>query len=511
MNQATNGAGKLYAWNGGIWGLAIAAGEDRDEDRAVETTTGYAIPLADLMRAHFAGEAREIPAAPMTPAPVSSVALAAPAAPSSGDVEAGEMDHGGKARAEEKIARARAAGIHVPATRQDGLFFDAGTAVMPEAWASERQAFDALPTGETQIPRVRDAIRAEDRENVTVPAWDLRLSARTGKLGHKPSETGQTDPRMVWEPGKRALQGWYQRAGIGTIPEHWPTHVRAQAANALCVDFEKTRPAASLVNGQDPLVTVRVQRAARGGPRAFAVVSPSYAPFDGDLVLDALLHALPRGARVGVDYDPSTARGRVEIITLQEERPVVGEPFRTSFTVGWDDTGGGSVWGDGGLFSVRCLNLTRIYTSAGSFSLRHAGSVGKLARRFRQEFDKIARALHAFTDDYSRAASEELTNKERRDSAELLQGIYRSLLQRDLVPVKGRREDAVKELAIQAMSDENHAGLTRAGVANGITRYAHRVNQDPWMRDELETAAGRIISSRGPAATLDYLARETAA
>jgi len=509
--QATSATGngascKRYAWLGAIWSPSYAASGDPDDDQAISEGTGARIALSSLIRAIFMGEASEIPAAPMTPAPTSARVLSPQTSAEDGP-KAGDMDLAGKARAEDKIRQARAAGLMVPASKADGLLYDVGTAVMPEAWASERKDFDKLPTGETRLPMVRDAIRAEDRTNVTIPAWDLRLSPRSGKLGAKPGEDGKTDPAQVWTPSRRALQGFYARAGIGAVPDHWPTDIRATAVNSLCVRFEKERPAAQLINGQDPIVQVRV---ARSTGRAFAVVSPSYGQFDGDLVLEALLAALPRGARVNVDYDPEAARGRVEIVTLQEERPVVGEPFKTSFSVGWDDTGGGSVWGDGGLFSARCLNLTRIYTSAGSFRMRHAGSVGRLARRFRQEFDRIARVVSQFSQAYGHAAAEELTNAERIEGTEFLQGIYRSLMQRDLVPVKGRREDAVKELAIQALADENHAGLTRAGVANGITRYAHRVNQDPWMRDELETAAGRLLWAPKPV-KLDYLAKEISA
>lgn len=468
-----NGASR-YSWLGKTWTQVV-----RDGAVMVVTDQGEIATTDEIMRALYKGEA---------------VTVRDKAEP-----KAGEHDEAGAARAKAKIEAARTAGIAVPASKADGLFYDVGTAVMLESWASERKDFEAMPAASEVIPTVRAQIKAELRQDVEHAAWDLRVSKSTGKVGDPKQPSAEA---MV--PTRRALQGFYSRSGVGQVPDHWPTDIRAGAVNALCERFAKERPPSLLVNGDDPRVVLRVQRA-RG--RAFACVSPTYAAFDGDLVLEALLDAVPRGARVSVDYDPDAARGRVEIVTLQEERPVVGEPFRTSFTVGWDDTGAGSIWGDGGLFSARCLNLTRIWTSAGTFRIRHAGTVRNLAHRFDREFDRVAQVVHGFAAQYGKAASEELTNEEKLDSAEFIQGVYRSLLQRELVPVRGRREEAVGALAAQFFADENHAGLTRAGVTNGVTRYAHRANADPWQRDELERAAGRILSG---AVGLGYLAREAA-
>lgn len=467
---------KRYDWNGATWTAAVGT-------EVATSDAGGKVELDALLRAIFNGEAKEL----------------TPEVPKS-EPKAGEMDAAGKARAEAKIAKAAELGASLPKSQADGLYFDVGTAVMPEAWASERKAFEKLARGDEALPKVRDQIRAEDRENFEFAAWDLRMSPRTGKLGDP------KNPANAWQPTRRGFQGFCQRSGIGSIPEHWPSDIKAEAVNELCRRFATTRPEGLLTRGEDPRVSVRVQKA-RG--KAFAVTSPSYGQFDGDLVAEALLQALPSGSRVAVDYDPDAARGRVEIVTLQEERPVVGEPFKTSFTVGWDDTGGGSVWGDGGLWSARCLNLTRIWMSVGAFSLRHAGAVHKLARRFRTEFDRIAAVVAKFSTAYGHAASEELTNAEKVEANEFVQGIYRSLLQRELVLVKGRREEAVSALTMQFLADENRAGLTRAGIANGLSRFAHRVNADPWMRDDLERAAGRILWSKSPI-PLHYLAKEVA-
>ena len=496
---------KRYTWQGRSWAVVVADSGCTDDDTVV-SDDGEERPIGDLLLALHKGSAIEQAAVPAAIAPAAAPRLAVvpanPYAAAPSVVKAGELDAAGKARAQGRIDTAKALGVALPSSKADGLFYDLGTAVDEGAWASERKAFEELPTGEVKLPQVREAIRAEAREDFTFAAWDLRMSKTSGKLGDPERPTTH-----AFLPTRRGLQTFTTRAGIGSMPDHWPTDIKAGVVNDLCKRYAAERPSQLLqADGSDPAVVLRVQKS-RG--RIFAVVSPSYAAFDGNLVLESLLAALPKGSRVNVDYDPDAARGRVEIVTLQEERPVVGEPFRTSFTVGWDDTGGGSIWGDGGLFSARCLNLTRIYTSTGTFRIRHVGSVGKLARTFRANFEKISRVVSQLSRAYGHAASEELTNAERIESTEFMSGIYRSLLQRELVPVRGRREEAVKALALQALADENGAGLTRAGVVNGITRYAHRVNEDPWMRDEIERAAGRILWSQN-SVRLDYLAKDVA-
>lgn len=486
MNSTTMTV-KQYAWRGQVWTQAMSNGAPLDEQEAV-SDTGEAVPMKELLFAIFNGAATPTEAnAPASEPPESS------------EIEAGEMDVAGKARAEQKFETAKRLGLTVPTSKEEGLFYDVGTAVMSESWSAERKGFAELPLGSEALPKVAKAIKAEGRENFTFEAWELRMSKSTGKLGNP-------ETKQAWEPTKRALQGFYQRSGIGTVPDHWPQDIKAATINDLMKRFGEELPTELLIDDKPPQAMLRVQTKRN---KAFAVVSPTYGQFDGDLVLEALERACPKGARTHVSYDPDAARGKVEIITLQEEKPVVGEVFKTSFTVGWDDTGGGSVWGDGGLWSARCLNLTRIWTNAGTFRMRHMGQVWKLAQTFRKRFDQIAAVIAEFAIGYGQAASEELTNKEKIESHEFMQGIYRSLLERELVPVKGRREEAVAALTMQALADENKAGLTRAGIANGITRYAHKVNQDPWLRDGLERAAGKILWSPRPV-KLDYLAKEAA-
>jgi len=433
---------------------------------------------------------------------------AGPAAPPA-PIAAGDIDQVGKARAELKIAHAKALNLNVPGSKKEGLFFDVGTAVMDSAWESERREFEGTPAAEVALPELRGDIRAEGRVDVKVEdLWSLRASPSTGKIGFSSDRS--------WQPTERALAGLYSRTGIGSIPSHWPDVIRAGAINAVqkhlveeFVKKEEARRAACVAKNEKFEPASRpdgVIRTRKDGS-CFAVVSTTYTAFDGDLVLEALEQALPKGSRVNLHYDRERARGRVEVVTLQEEKPVVGEPFKTSFTVGWDDTGGGSVWGGGGLWSARCLNLTRIWTNAGSFSIRHAGSVEKLAKRFRAEFSRIYSVVHQFSTAFGNAASEQLRPEGDISPEEFVKGVYRNLIAKQVLEVRGRKEEVIDDLLGQFLADENKAGLTRAGIANGITRYAHRVNKDPFARDGLERAAGRIISAP-KLVVLDSLGKE---
>ena len=262
MNTTTN-ISKRYVWNGLVWSA-------KNEETAI-CETGAMLPIEELMKALFNGEASVV---------------VAPVAPAS--VEAGDIDEAGKARAAAKIAKAADLGITLPASKADGLFYDLGTAVMAESWKAEREGFDRMKRGADVLPETRDAIRAEDRADLDFGAWDLRMSPQTGKLG--------VSPEQSWMPTKRGLDSFCARADVGKVPDHWPTDIKANAINAVVKRFAADfKPASD--NDAPPRVVLRVQRA-RG--KAFAAVSHSYTAFDGDKVLEALLEALPADARCNV-------------------------------------------------------------------------------------------------------------------------------------------------------------------------------------------------------------------
>jgi hypothetical protein len=77
-------------------------------------------------------------------------------------------------------------------------------------------------------------------------------------------------------------------------------------------------------------------------------------------------------------------------------------------------------------------------------------------------------------------------------------GVFRGLLDRELVKIPGRTEDIVQGLALCMAEDVSSAtvhGLTRASVVNALTRYAHTVVGDPWTADSISRDAGKLLLS----------------
>ena len=73
------------------------------------------------------------------------------------------------------------------------------------------------------------------------------------------------------------------------------------------------------------------------------------------------------------------------------------------------------------------------------------------------------------------------------------------VIERELVPVRGRREEAVGELVAAWEADRSADGpragtITRAGLTNAFTRWAHESpNSNEFFATEVETAASALL------------------
>ena len=81
--------------------------------------------------------------------------------------------------------------------------------------------------------------------------------------------------------------------------------------------------------------------------------------------------------------------------------------------------------------------------------------------------------------------------------AQVLPGLFNGALERELVPVRGRRPEVLKAL-VQAYEREpvKHTEVTRSDMVNAFTRYAHETEHDPFRAFEIEKAAGSLLFGR---------------
>ena len=169
-----------------------------------------------------------------------------------------------------------------------------------------------------------------------------------------------------------------------------------------------------------------------------------------------------------------------------------------------------------------CLNLIILDKAIGvDIRIKHTGSVEALAKRFQEAFAKALGSVEPFRKSWNWAVQErdeKLVERVQGTTSEeiselpataVLPGLFNGILERDLVPVKGRRADVVPKLLEMHAQDEaaDEYGVSRASIVNAFTRYAHVVENDPFLADEIRSGAGSLLSSKAgrQPAPLPYL------
>lgn len=440
------------------------------------------------------------------------------------EVAPGKLDLIGQARSTLDAEATAAAGFAV-----EPPIFDRGTRVDETGVRNARRArqeWEAMPTVLANCEAHAARIQAEEREDSVAMASGVAMQDDGTLLvrhvddppGAAPTRYSLTEPAFgalvtrlgLPAAGRYLRQCWPELRA--TNVNGWVERLTATEAKALAA--AKAAARASDYTPVDLRLRHRLtSRAAGAGPEReiFGIVSPEYAAFDADMLDEAIALAIPKEARGRVTYDGR--RTRWEILfhtTLQPEHFVAGEFFRAGVIVGTDDTGGGAIRGNAVVWQNLCLNLIVVQTTTtAEFSIRHQGDVDALARKFRAGFSKAMGAIDHFVRAWDKAVETDEASAVRRVSAaagralpadgrELMAGIFRDAIERELVPVRVRsaqREDAVRGLLHAWEQDSSAAaGPTRAAVVNAFTRWAHEgVELDPWREDEVQAGAGALL------------------
>ncbi len=358
------------------------------------------------------------------------------------------------------------------------------------------------------LPAFIERVRAEDRKDIEVNLGQCIFQDNGDILipGRDPSAR-----RLMVT--RDAFGSLLARIGCGgssyLADECWP-ELRAENVNRQLVHRDKTGELGSAV-----LRTRRNVNTIDGRREVFGVVSSSYTAYDVDKVAEALAIAVPDEARGTVTYDGTKARFEVMFHSnVQPEGYVAGEFFKAGVVIGTGDTGGSSLWGNAVVYQNLCLNLIVIDEAKSRlFAVRHATTVQRMARELRTGIDAGLAKLDHFLKAWGYACKENVVESARFANPDMpikiedaLPGIFNAVIERELVPVRGRREVVVPKLMMMWSKDQSSAaGPTRAAVANAFTRYAHEVNEDPWQEDEIQRAAGALVYGKK---SLPYLAMQ---
>lgn len=446
-----------------------------------------------------------------TPAPAKTAPLLAlvpaptqPKAPPS--VPGGSFDSIGEARSLIDLDAAAAAGFSPAATvyRRGLRVIDIGV----ENARASREEHDALPAVGPACTDFIAQIVAEKRDTIPMNVADTRMT-KDGLLALRGGARLQ-----VTEHAFGSLVG-YQTGigGSGYLQKCWP-ELRAINYNhwvtAIGNDEIVTRnklTGKALEEWSPRRMALRTREAATGPREVFAVVSPSYPAFDVDKIAAALRVAMPDEARCSIVYDGRRATFDIQFHSnVQPHHYVAGEFFKAGIRVRTDDTGGGSIVGSTCIFQNLCLNLIIIDRQEQSlFRIRHMGSIEALAKKFREGIEGAMLKLDHFLRAWDYAVETNVLQDALAPEGvdvpmsieEALPGLFNGIIERELVPVRGKRTETIPQLIEMWKKDTSAAaGATRGAIVNAFTRYAHEVESDPFEGDLIERSVSKLLYGR---------------
>lgn len=361
-----------------------------------------------------------------------------------------------------------------------------------------RQEFDAMPHAAVALAGLLQKVQAEERSDyVVADVTDIRMSRSTGKV-----KAGLEENAPVFALEPYGLRGILERSGIGRgasyLIDGCDKDLRASNFN-----YQMTH----LIESGQTSAKLRTRKSPDGSRSVFGVVSEKYADLDADQIAAAMRAAVPEDAKAIVDYDGSKMRATVLFhSTVQPEQFVAGEFFRAGAIVRSADDGSGSIRVSAVVWQNLCLNLIIVDEAIVKIAnIRHQGSTEKLRRRFVEAFAKAMKAIEPFRKAWDEA-TKDVVELKGAPLSKALPGIFQALIEDGRLPAP---RNHVERLVAAHQADDSSAvalgTVTRASVANAITRYAHEANEDHWKEDALQAAAGKLLAERRPLRLIDVV------
>lgn len=420
------------------------------------------------------------------------------------------------ARLEQDATAAEASGF----TLEDPLYalgrkvIDVGV----ENAKSSRLEFEAKPLIGDVCADFQKKITAEGRKNTLTNVRDIRMTDQ-GLLARFKEGGGITRGTYMGESSFDSFCARTPMGGSGYLKSCIPTlraynvnHWMEQLGVNELISHHEWETADPKKRGKEPVPSTLMMRArsSESGRSIFAVVSKLYTAFDCNQVAEVVAGLVPEDARGSIVYDGQ--KTRIEALFHSDVVASdygVGEIFRAGVIVTTDDTGNGSIKVSSVIERNLCLNLIILQTAEQKIAnIRHIGDYVSI--KVKEAVAKATDTLKYFTEqwgyarqdvvrhDTALAVKEDLSQLSAR---ELLGGILWAQMKRELVPVVGRKPEALKA-ALRAYDVEPNktAVLTRSDIVNVWTRYAHEdaAQLSPWIEDDIQAAAGEILASKKP-------------
>lgn len=435
-----------------------------------------------------------LPEKPDLPEKIEVKAIVEVPLPSNSTWEKQVTDDAAKVRIEAAHEALKNSGININTAEQ---FYATGTRMADIGYATQRKReqefLDALPIVDA-AHALANTVRAEKRSERECSALEfakgIEVNGKITVFGHVLGQQAirgllarLKSPAMSYIFGLRDRIAEEAEKGAYADKEAMQQDKRRIAE---VLDHECRRRAGTVLN-------VRM----RENPHdIFAIVSDTYGFADAPESVDSLMRHLPRDARGTWSYEPvSTAwelRANVWTPTPVDQQ-AVGEPFQGYASFSGRDNGTSKWRAGGGVMLIRCLNASTYSAETSSVARVHRGRVlYDVARASREALQ----AINALTQAWGVNRTQVVEAPEGVPIEEAIPGFYRWLL-RDrksemAAVLTGRTEAHVGNLSRLFESERRDPErITRADLANGMTRYAQTFRGD--TQRDIESAVGTFL------------------
>ncbi len=360
-----------------------------------------------------------------------------------------------------------------------------------DAFRRERQKFDKLPKADIAMQNLIKQIQAEERHDIVINLKSLKAEA-----DHTVN---------IPEYGKVYIAN---RSALRALMNFTPLGMNISRYLSKCSGDLRAANLNYWLQQTDNDISARLRlRKGPAGKELFAVVSTHYTSLDIDKVAEIVGNTAHTQARAEVIYDGAAVRIQLLYHTdVKPEAGVVGEVFKVGTSLRTDDTGAGSISGRAVAWRALCLNFTNMMTSREIGRRKHIGDIKMIQAAVKRLQKDAQERVDPFLELWGQAQRENILETavsidagEKINIQDLygsVMGLFSGALERELIPVRGRRHEQVMELV---SAWEKEPGPGRTHFVNAITRYAHETEQSsPWDEDEFQDAASDILFSKKP-------------
>lgn len=355
-----------------------------------------------------------------------------------------------------------------------------------------RREFNGLPVAHEGLDELVETVLNEDRQDLPVCVGGFSHTSKekglphlsTGMLGGWNIDWGQSGNMLHVGPTERAWQQLISKRPSG--------HAAAPPdVNAWIHDVDPHE----VIMRHRKMPATREASFPLGAREAYAMVSPSYQPYDLNEAAYDLRKVVPEDARCRVRYDGQ--RATVDIMLQNpyrlegEDVAAVGETHRVVLRMRTADDGSGGYHLSLLAERVRCVNLTLLHSKRSLFHGTHRQTgLRDLAEQALASIEPVMESFAATWRDAWKDYWADRYTKGRLSGEEAIKRI----VGHGKFRVSGLGAEGTLEACLAALGEE--PGDTKAHVHNALTRAAHMSPTSwvtRWSDEDAEEQASKLL------------------